>query len=303
MNHARSLLFLATAMVVGGVVAQSPQPAASPESRPTDSRPVADSRPRFNDIPDGARDPLLEGMRTIARELIQKGFDPAEKSVLVDRITSILERTNLADDARRKNEAASVAQTLLQVQIDFRPKTPRPADKPLTQDEDRRAGMVAENLARDIYKRLPLAAAQPAAGGSTHTGFMRAAPTVKVPDGYEAVAWKTLGGFDYTEGMKLPESVTRLNGAKIGVAGYMMTLEEVENIHEFLLVESLWSCCFGTPPNVNQVLLVHLEGTKGIDFTGSPVVILGTLEVGEKVEDGFVTSVYRLRATSVKIAE
>ena len=107
MKHVRSLLFVVAAMSASQAVAQSVAPVTVPESKPTESRPVADSRPRFTDIPDGARDPLLEGMRTIARELILTGFDPAEKSVLVDRIAYILERTNLADDARRRNEAAN----------------------------------------------------------------------------------------------------------------------------------------------------------------------------------------------------
>ena len=33
------------------------------------------------------------------------------------------------------------------------------------------------------------------------------------------------------------------------------------------------------------------------------MLVLGTLEVGEKVEDGFVTSVYRIKATSVVAIE
>jgi hypothetical protein len=117
------------------------------------------------------------------------------------------------------------------------------------------------------------------------------------------VTWRTIGGFEYTEGMQLPEEVRKLNGAKVGMAGYMMTIEEVENIHEFLLVEAFWSCCFGTPPSVNQVLMVRVVGDKGVEYTSSPVLILGTLEVGEEIEDGFVTSVYRLKATSVTPTE
>ena len=49
--------------------------------------------------------------------------------------------------------------------------------------------------------------------------------------------------------------------------------------------------------------MIQIVGTKGVEYTSQPVLILGTLEVGEKIEDGFVTSVYRLKATSVTIAE
>src|SRR6185295_1540124 len=109
--------------------------------------------------------------------------------------------------------------------------------------------------------------------------------------------------FEYTEGMKMPDEVRALNGAKVAIAGYMMTIEEVENIHQFLLVEAFWSCCFGVPPTINQVVMIQIAGTRGVEYTSSPVVILGTLEVGAKIEDGFETSVYRLNATSVTAAE
>jgi hypothetical protein len=103
--------------------------------------------------------------------------------------------------------------------------------------------------------------------------------------------------------MKLPDDVVKLNGTKVGLAGYMLTLDQVENIHEFLVVEAFWSCCFGTPPSMNGVVMVHIEAKKGVEYTSSPVLVLGTLEVGEQVEDGFVTSVYRIKATSVTAIE
>ena len=113
-----------------------------------------------------------------------------------------------------------------------------------------------------------------------------------------------LGGFEYKEGMELPKAVTDLDGKEVGIAGYMMSLGEFEDIHEFLLVESMWSCCFGIPPDVHQVLVVTIpDDQEGLELVTVPIVILGKLDVGEEVEDGWVTSVYRLTAETVEMVE
>jgi hypothetical protein len=236
--------------------------------------------------------------------MIVLGLLREEQPKLADRLVVIFVRAALGVDARRKIEAELLSKTLLDVQEEFRPKKGAAPKSSLTTDEEQRVRIAAETLARDIYKKLQpfVAPTGPHATGQ-HTAVLRSAPVAKVPPGYEAIAWKTLGGFEYTEGMQLPEEVRKLNGKKVGITGYMMTIEEVENIHEFLLVEAFWSCCFGTPPTVNQVLMIRIEAQKGVEYTSSPVLLLGTLEVGEQIEDGFVTSLYRLKATSMTATE
>ena len=44
-----------------------------------------------------------------------------------------------------------------------------------------------------------------------------------------------------------------LSGKKVLMTGFMLPLDEVQNIKEFLLVQSLWSCCYGTPPDINKL--------------------------------------------------
>jgi hypothetical protein len=295
-------------LVAGKGSAQMERP---PESRPAaDSRPAtesapatrAESRPDYGDVPAGSRDPVVDGMKSIIREMILKGLPLDQQPRLADRIVAILERGGLAEEGRQRVEADLMSKTLLDAQVDFRPKNAQPGRTALTGDEEQKVRVAAEALAKDLYlKLMPTPSGRHAAG--QHTAAMRAAPQVNVPAGYQALSWKTLGGFEYTEGMKLPDEVLALNGAKVGIVGYMMTIEEVENIHEFLLVESFWSCCFGTPPTINQVLMIQIPGAKGVEYTSSPVLILGTLEVGAKVEDGFETSVYRLNATTVTATE
>jgi hypothetical protein len=271
-------------------------PAAEPV---TGSRPA--SRPWSKDVPEDSRDPVVDGMKSLIREMMLKGLVREAQPELEGRIVAILARADLGDEGGRQVEARNLARTLLEVQDDFKTKGGA-AKTALTEQDEQRVRVAAETLARDLYKKLSAATA--ARAGSAHTGgILRAAPVVKVPAGYEAVTWKAIGGFEYTEGMKLPDDVRALDGKKVGIAGYMMTIEEVENIHEFLLVEAFWSCCFGVPPNVNQVVMVKIEADKGVEYTSSPVLVLGTLSVGEEIEDGFVTSVYRIKATSVTATE
>jgi hypothetical protein len=277
---------------------KSPWPAAS--SRAAETR--AESLPYSKDVPAGSRDPVVDGMKSLIREMMLNGFQPEQQPEIADRIVAILARASLGEEGRREVEAALLSKTILDVQADFKPKDAKPRTE-LTSTEEQRVRVAAETLAKDLYMKLQVNTLVSGKSGG-HTGAaLRAAPTVTVPAGYDAVSWRTLGGFEYTEGMKLPDDVRKLNGAKVGIAGYMMTIEEVENIHEFLLVEAFWSCCFGTPPNVNQVIMVRIEGARGVEYTSAPVLILGTLEVGEQIEDGFVTSVYRIKATSVTSTE
>ncbi len=101
--------------------------------------------------------------------------------------------------------------------------------------------------------------------------------------------------------MTLPESATSLDQKKVGIAGYMMSLGQYADVHKFLLVESIWSCCFGIPPDVHQVVVVTIPDEQpGIELTSMPVMILGNFDVGEEKDGRWVTSVYRLTATEVK---
>jgi hypothetical protein len=46
------------------------------------------------------------------------------------------------------------------------------------------------------------------------------------------------------------------------MTGFMLPIDEVENIKEFLLVQSLWSCCYGQPPDINGIVRVVMPKGK-----------------------------------------
>lgn len=120
---------------------------------------------------------------------------------------------------------------------------------------------------------------------------------VEVPPGYTKAPWQVLGGFTWAEGQPVPDAVSALAGEKVAVTGYQLTLDVAasgEALEEFILLESLWGCCFGKPPKMNHAIHARLpEGATAV-YSTKPVLVLGALEVGEVREDGVVTSFYRL---------
>jgi hypothetical protein len=115
-----------------------------------------------------------------------------------------------------------------------------------------------------------------------------------LPDGYTRIDWKRIGGFSYTEGGELPEDVRALDGRSVGVPGFILTMGDTEGLREFILLESLWGCCFGSVPDVNQTILVRLRPERAVDYTAAPVLVTGKMEVGEERQAGFVASLYRV---------
>jgi hypothetical protein len=77
----------------------------------------------------------------------------------------------------------------------------------------------------------------------------------------------------------------------------MLSLGETGDLTSFILVESLWGCCFGNVPQMNQMVLAQLSGAAS--YTGIPIIVAGTLDVGEEREGEYVTSLYRLRSATV----
>ena len=128
-------------------------------------------------------------------------------------------------------------------------------------------------------------------------------PHVRPKDGgiYE-VAIKDVGNFEYDaeKGGNIPEDVKNLNGVKIRTHGFMIPLDQADNITEFALVPSLFACCFGQPPQVQHTMVVHTPKGKAVGYFPDEIVVEGTLVVNEKKEDGLVVSVFEVNCMSVK---
>ncbi len=112
--------------------------------------------------------------------------------------------------------------------------------------------------------------------------------------------FEDVSSWPYQDGLKsCPEAVRKLDGKKVAMIGFMLPIDQVEHIKEFLLVQSLWACCYGTPPDINGIVRVVMNGDKRTDYQFDPVLVTGTFRVKESREDGYCVDIYQLEAESV----
>jgi hypothetical protein len=100
---------------------------------------------------------------------------------------------------------------------------------------------------------------------------------------------------------ELPEDILELDGALIAIEGFMNPLAfDREGVSQFALVNDPLNCCFGATPQPNHWIDVALkEGERTAFYSLDPVAVYGHLEVGELFEDGFLVSLFRMRADYV----
>lgn len=245
-------------------------------------------------------DELVDATFVIIRKLVAGEATGDDSDDFATDLEIILEEERIGDITTREEAARMTVDTIVKQVNQFRPAGAT-GEITITAMQERVMRSLAEGLAADMRDRLTLGLN---ADGQPHTGSFMAAIDVDLPKGYEKLSWRQLGGFEYKEGMELPKEVQALDGKKVGMAGYMMSLGEFTDVHNFLLVESSWSCCFGIPPDVHQVIVVRIPDDKpGVELTTMPVLCLGKLEVGEEKEGRWVTSVYRLVADEVQEIE
>lgn len=110
------------------------------------------------------------------------------------------------------------------------------------------------------------------------------------------IRWPALRSFTYEENAALPADVEALDGREIGMRGFWLYLED----DEYLFVERLWDARSGQPPEVNEAIVVRFAEDRR-PLQGCPVIVQGRLSVGEEREDGYVVSLYRMQASSVRL--
>lgn len=110
-----------------------------------------------------------------------------------------------------------------------------------------------------------------------------------------------LSSWPYEDGLKgMPKRIKELSGKKVLMTGFMLPIDEVQNIKEFLLVESLWSCCYGQPPDIHGIVRVVMPKGKTTDYFFDPLKIVGTFKVEATVMDGYCVDIYQLHVESLE---
>lgn len=208
---------------------------------------------------------------------IATGNVSEEKRVDIQReLMALLERAGVGRPESRSNAAALIVQQMFD----------RAKLEIATSELSTRQRQAITAMARELTRQISLLAVGASPGAD--------AMTTTLPDGVLKLNWKRMGGFQYVEGGELPADIRALDGRSVGVPGFILTMGDTENIREFILLESLWGCCFGAVPDVNQTILVRLGSGGPIDYTAAPVLVTGKLEVGEERQGGFVASLYRV---------
>jgi hypothetical protein len=116
------------------------------------------------------------------------------------------------------------------------------------------------------------------------------------------LTFEDISSWPYEDGLKgMPDPVRKLDGQKVMMTGFMLPIDEVENISKFLLVQSLWSCCFGQPPDVNGLVRVEMQGGKRVEYQYDPIRIVGTLVIKANYDDDYCIDIYTLKADSVEV--
>jgi len=111
-----------------------------------------------------------------------------------------------------------------------------------------------------------------------------------------------LTSWPYEDGLKgMPKRIKDLNGKKVLMTGFMLPIDEVQNIKEFLLVQSLWSCCYGQPPDIHGIVRVVMPKEKRTDYFFDPLKIIGTFKVEATMLDGYCVDIFQLHVETLEV--
>jgi hypothetical protein len=292
-RRATELLEIGALLAGGALLAyyacREPNPAGSAEA-PRERRTFAAMRGEGEGQADpgdasGRRDATEQAVRELISGVALGQIDEAQRAEAQRALVALLERWHWGSEQNRATAAAVIVQQV------FDQAKARASSEVLRPQQLR----AIEGVSRELARELLLLAAGQSPGADGLTGAL--------PAGYERISWNQLGGFPYLEGAPLPAEVQALNGHDVGIFGFMLSLGDSERLSELVLVESLWGCCFGSVPEVNQTILVRVAPNAAVEYSAAPQLVTGRLEVGEEREGGFVTSLYRITGATLRPVE
>lgn len=232
------------------------------------------------DDKDGPPDVVVEALYDILKGIQQGNVDEVRRAELVTLLVKALDAAEMGEPLNRTVSAEDTVWAIVRAD----------AGRPLKGVKEDLMWRLAEGFARDLDIRLNEVEPKVAA--------LSKLPSFEAPAGHKALAWETLKGYDFKEGMTMPQNVRAFDKQKVAINGYMIPLTEEERPTEFLLVSTLWDCCYGQPPKINHGIVVTMKG-KGAPYSDFPILVSGTLTVGEDKEDGEIISVYQMVAHKV----
>jgi len=101
---------------------------------------------------------------------------------------------------------------------------------------------------------------------------------------------------------QIPAAIRALDGEQALLVGFMVPIEITREgkVKSFALTQNQAFCCYGTPPGMNEWVMVNMdEGVTSEYIMDIPVAAYGQLGVGEEIDDGYVLSIYRMKSSEV----
>ena len=180
------------------------------------------------------------------------------------------------------------------------------------------------SLGMGVLVGLGVAASYPALGPATHNIFAPQGPlgvpgsslpplppgvtvdergvlqglSLAAAPGTRMLGWDTLRSLEYSMAVglsEMPDALKAVDGQRVTMVGFLMPNYEFDDIHQFALVGSHWSCCFGFPAGLNGTVNVTLAaGHKGLENSMEPLRVVGTFRAKEIKEEGWLVAIYSL---------
>ena len=125
---------------------------------------------------------------------------------------------------------------------------------------------------------------------------------------YKKVDLKAMSMFQLNQiaatGADIPPEYRALDGKRVMLVGeqYLRGSSRGSQL-EFDLVYSIAKCCFNGPPQIQHFVKCKAVPGKKIESYMGLVKVVGTLHVGVQVDNGRVSSVYRMDVESAEPAE
>ena len=160
---------------------------------------------------------------------------------------------------------------------------------------------VLAGVAPGDAKTNSVSASQTRVADGTLVGFDKLAGfSLKLTE--ELVSGTNAAGANTEVNALIPVDVRALDHRIVSVEGFMVPVEfEKENTVEFILAQAPFGCCYGTPPQIQELIKVRVKSPGVLPILDKPARAHGTFHVGAEREDGILASIYRMDADTVTV--
>lgn len=94
-----------------------------------------------------------------------------------------------------------------------------------------------------------------------------------------------------------------LSGKMVELVGYMIPMDDIENVSQFLLLQAPFMGCYHVPPpQAHEAVTVYLK-SGGIPYSLRPVKVTGTLQLKAVIIEDMLISVFLVENAQAAEAE